>query len=926
MVAKPGVLPPWPEELERPEDTPLRRVVRPILAKLPATASARSRRACLRAKSVGFQASAEPRWSMRFDRTAFCDHYQAAMNSTIRPDDWPSRITGNYRLPALWQILGYDHVAKRVAEELHAGTNLCVLEGPPGVGKSWLASDIGVLWEEGGGSTVLVEGDLQRADASLYPFAFAMGGLPSRWKPIGPVIAGVARAGEVLVGTAGIITATVEALAKARGLRRRDRTMFLGDPEQLILHELERLAKKRPLLLIADNLHWWDSVSLGLLGRLRDPRMWDAFPFLKGLRILAAQTPEPYQSVVNPPAHEALLIPSTTSHVPLQRVPREHFVQVLVALGAEPEPSSDVSDAIYALSGGHLALAKRCAERITQGEAEVFLAASTTEAFVQALLTERMQSLGVRGKQAIALLEVAALLGSTFRRDEVCCAAGSEERQTLSLLRYCRGEGVLEVADGLDRFVHDIYRQYFLQCGGPDKADIYERLADCLRQSRPAEYEIRCLNAISAERSSEAAALAVHAALQGERDGRSWKELPQVIVKAMSIGDALVVAERLTAALHQLRASRFAECMTTLDRLPRSMPRSLAAEADWLRAMCFLSTRSEHDRAQGRSILEGWDGYVEEEPELGMRLMLLLLYGLFHLRDKTPGWALETKIVRNLSARASFDPAAEDALYTLDRCSGGLHPQDASLVRIREAVAHFGPGNGQSVLRRPVEYYRCLVNLAAKLIENAVYEEACEVSHQIMALVDSYDPGVFSRLDFPHTNMVQAEYRVRRLGAEDAVGRQREIAASHEPADDPFYAQNALAVYLALAGQHAEALEIFDRLGVDLMHNRVEPEPSMVYVIRANRCATRFVSGDLAAAQSEWPALTVVAEASNYMDRDILLLRHQLMAEVIAGGTALTALGFDEYLLERHPDRLGPLWRNFGHGFVLPAVELWREN
>jgi hypothetical protein len=38
MVAKPGALPPWPEELERPEDTPLRKAARPILAKLPAPA------------------------------------------------------------------------------------------------------------------------------------------------------------------------------------------------------------------------------------------------------------------------------------------------------------------------------------------------------------------------------------------------------------------------------------------------------------------------------------------------------------------------------------------------------------------------------------------------------------------------------------------------------------------------------------------------------------------------------------------------------------------------------------------------------------------------------------------------------------------------------------------------------------------------
>jgi hypothetical protein len=48
MVAKPGALPPWPEELERPEDTPLRRAARPILAKLPAPAREGIRKAAPR--------------------------------------------------------------------------------------------------------------------------------------------------------------------------------------------------------------------------------------------------------------------------------------------------------------------------------------------------------------------------------------------------------------------------------------------------------------------------------------------------------------------------------------------------------------------------------------------------------------------------------------------------------------------------------------------------------------------------------------------------------------------------------------------------------------------------------------------------------------------------------------------------------------
>jgi hypothetical protein len=826
----------------------------------------------------------------------------------------------------LWHILGYDAVAQRVAEGLRTGSQITVLEGPPGVGKSWLAKDIGALWEVGEGSTVLVEGDLLRADASLYPFAFAMGGLPSRWTAIGPAVAGVARAGEALIGTAGLMTATVQLLAGVQRGRRRDRTMFLGDAEQVVLHDLERLGKKRPLLIIADNLHWWDSSSLAFLGRLRDPRMWDAFPFLAELRVLAVQTPEPYQSVAHPVAHDALLEPSATETIQLPRVPRAGFERVLAALGADPPPPADVTDVIHSLSGGHLALAARCANRLAQGEAEVFLSASDGESFVRTLLTERMRALGAQGRQAMVVLQVAALLGSTFRRAEVCCAMESNERETLKLMRYCRGEGVLEVADGLDRFVHDIYRQYFLNCGATDNAEVYEKLSDCLRSLRPAEYELRCLNAINAECDEDAACLAIHAALLGERDGRPWTDLPPTILDTLATAGMGDVAERLVTALHHLRASRFRDSITTLDQLPRRLPRSLAAEADFMRAMCLMSTRSEQDRANGRLILEGWNGYVEEEPEIGTRLMLLLLYGLFHLADKQPGWALETQIVRSLSARASVDPAAEDALYTLDRCSGGLHPPDASLVRVREAVAHYGPKNGCLVLRRPVEYYRCLVNLGAKLIENAAYAEAQTVTAEVAELVDSYGPGVFARADFAYTNQILAEYRVGHLDAAGAVARQQQVVEEHEPADDPFYPQNALAVYLALVGRHAQALEILDRMYVLLVETCNNPEPSMRYLIGVNRCAVRFVGGAGADAHAEWVDLTDVAAASNYTDRDILLRRHQMLTEVVATAEPMTASAFDTCLLDRHPERLGPLWRNFGHGFVLPALELWREN
>ena len=75
----------------------------------------------------------------------------------------------------LWRALGHDVIASKVEAVLSAGNDIVVLEGPPGVGKSSIARGIGAMWEEGGGTAVIAEGDLHNSDKSLYPFDVAMG-------------------------------------------------------------------------------------------------------------------------------------------------------------------------------------------------------------------------------------------------------------------------------------------------------------------------------------------------------------------------------------------------------------------------------------------------------------------------------------------------------------------------------------------------------------------------------------------------------------------------------------------------------------------------------------------------------------------------------------------------------------------------------
>ncbi len=536
-----------------------------------------------------------------------------------------------------------------------------------------------------------------------------------------------------------------------------------------------------------------------------------------------------------------------------------------------------------------------------------------------------MESLGGSGPEALVLLRTAAVLGLTFRRDELLCISSGESSEVLELLRHCRDEGIIELDKRVGRFVHDLYREYFRETGNQDRPATHERVSACLQKLRPGAYERRCQSAIRAELPDYAATLAVQAALHRQRDGLPWGEtdLAEGVMAAMERGGLKPVAERFESALTHLNQYRFNECLDALAGLPRDLSESLRAEADYLRATCLMATRSEEDRAEAREILEGWESLTAREAELGIRIMMLLLYALAMMVDKTSGRSLERKIRDTLSERSKVDPTALDALLVLDRCAGSLHMPERAIAMTQHAVDHFRPSAGQATTRRPIEYYRALVNYGANLQVTGDYRKAVSIYEELDELVESYTSDVFPRLDYARMNALLAQYRLGTVSLEQAANRQREIVSRHQVAGDPFYVENALAVYLALSEDHQDALDIFNRLLFELKQRR-EPEPSMEYLIRANRCATCFASGDEQNARRRWTGLTKLANRIPYVTRPYMVRRHALLAQEMARGEPMSARQFDECLVVERPPEIGPCWTEIGRGFWMPEIEWWR--
>ena len=826
----------------------------------------------------------------------------------------------------LWQVLGYDKVAEDISKRLQSkNAGMVLLEGPPGVGKSWLAKGIGASWQEGAGCSIVAEGDNARSDFAFYPFDTAMAVLSSRWKKMTPHIAATSKAAESLLGTGGLLTYAIQGIATLKKLTQKRKTLFLGDREQEIFAELERLGEKKPILLIADNLHWWDKNSLLFLRELFKPDLLESFPFLKNLKVLAVRTTEKYQPVIYKDAYGELLKSTSVTQFSLKRIEREMYNDVLISLGGPSGLNSKTVDLIFSLSGGHLALAQRSATRLVQGENDSFLKTADADEFIKSLLHDRFSMLGNIGDKILDVLRIAAVLGLVFRVNEISCASEIGHHEMTMLLRHCSDEKVIEFANRSCSFTHDIYRQFFLNSHNDNPAELHKRLSYCFRLLRPAEYAFRCLNELETGQIDEATALAALAALQNIREGKQWKELPLPVLSLLESQNMVPVLGIFLESMRLLGKYQHRKCLVTLDRLPKDLAKPLLAEADYIRGMCRMSTRTEYDREIGRSLLSAWEGYEKEEPEIGIRLARLLLYGMSHLIDKTPGRELEGKIRQLLWDRVSYDSAAKDDLYIMDRCSGSLYQTDIALVRNSEAAAYFAPAEGQTIIRRPLEYYRCLVNLGANYISNGRYDDAEKTYIKLETLIDKFSTIQFPRIDFARNNALLAAFRLDQCSASEAVERQKDIINNDGVDGDPFYTSNALSVYLCLDGRYGEAITIWDEIENLLRKRNESVEPSMEYLIRANRYAAYFLAGENKLFPHEWEDLKKVVTSVAYVFRPALLRRHELLGEVFKQ-PPISPAKFDSCLIDKNKLEFGPMWESLGRGFRMPEVEFWREN
>lgn len=350
----------------------------------------------------------------------------------------------------------------------------------------------------------------------------------------------------------------------------------------------------------------------------------------------------------------------------------------------------------------------------------------------------------------------------------------------------------------------------------------------------------------------------------------------------------------------------------------------MAAERNYLAALCCIELQTAAGIDEGASVLTSWEPSLRGEHEMRLRFLLLLQQAQVLAEMFDNARETERAIERKLLARSRYDHDAAMMLQVQNRRAAALNSPEVAELRIREAVAFSRRGPEGSGTDR-LELFRSLNNLAAILIRLGRYADAYAAAREAERVVLDA-PDAMARLDVLASNVVLAGLRSGVLPLPDAIARQELIIESPEGGDDKFIHRCNLCAYLLLAARDDEALEELALLREELRRNEFV-ESYLVYYLRSLEVTAAALHGDLDRASGLHAQMTPFVDALMWPCAPYVRRRQNLLASVL-GRIQLSSdrASADTALLALRPSEIGPAWNYYAR--LLPCCELsfWSDS
>jgi hypothetical protein len=805
-----------------------------------------------------------------------------------------------------------------------------VLSGPSGCGKSWVVRQLARDWEKKGGVTVIAAGEPALARRSYGAFWLGISSAGPTLSLERTIVKGASAAGRAVPVVGSLVSFLTELLAENRSRLRRDQALYLRTDEFDILCHLHTLARGHPLLIVADDLQYWDQDSLQLLFLIVAGNLHEVFPFLVEASLLVCVTDEQGRLSVAP-------LPEILGKLPepirLYPISVHETGTVLRIFGYTPALKREQLELLHTVSGGHLELLRQLADYLKANpqcpdlEALLRMTGVSAEKFLAGILVRRLLAAGETGSAVLATLEAAAVIGKSFAPDELNCLLKSTGIDADQCLRTARELRLLTASGDGFTFQHEMLRRCLIQHLEMRASQTHRAFAECLSLLRPSDYFSRSEQLAAAGSAEDAARLFFCGFYKRLRDGNPIPgELREQTFQMLRATGQEASAQSIVTAHALILERRFSEAIQLLAASENTDQPTFVAERLLLLGLATLQSVTTSERRKALSILRNCVSIRHGERELEIRVKLTLLTACVHLEIWEEARQVDHEISAALVSLRRTDSGAREGLEIQRRKSAVLYGAEVAAERCRRAASFFGAQDGTDwPPRNPVQFFMAQCNLGGNLLVAGRFDEADITARAALAVWSRLPNIKMPRVEKCVNNSVVAGFLAGRLPASDAIALLDELRKQNSGGVFSRLIRSNCAVVMALAGNSAGALEELSCVSAELDRDGIEDE-FYLYFIRSNLAGILHVNGKTEEGWDLWCRLDDRVPHIPDSDRHYLLARQKLQLAAFDVVKPGDPIAWNTYLQRQFSEHLGPGWKFYGRGLLFTDTQIWLES
>lgn len=802
--------------------------------------------------------------------------------------------------------------------------SLVGLVGLPGSGKSYTCDKLIQSWVEMDHAIVSAPGDQYQRARRYFPFQQAISQSGAMRQILLKGASGAVVKGVSSIPFAGPLAGfVIERLFAHEADLAKERIQFLSTEEQNILYHLQRIAGNKPLLVVCDDLQFWDEAALSLLRIMLSGKINGAYPFLLDARYVVVQTVRTGDE--SPPIDFRSLTAEPVSVNHVEYASQDELPEVLDILGLRSRFPDEVIQAIHGICGGHLHILKQLVGYLRTSKLSMAedLTKSGGVDFVSQLVVSRLKMLGPVGEDLLEVLKTASIIGTIFSDQELACLCERKPVDVRKLLSAGEGLHLVRRGPHSTHFAHGIVHQSIRQISSSQTEELHGQFSACLKKLRPGDYRSRMRHLEAAGELEGAAVLAVCGLLQDKRNGSA--SLDEGALRELAAQGGLTeILDLLLRAQDRVLEYDLQGALTLLSRIDPRTPLQLQAEAAYVRAVCLIKAYEYDAREEAIKALRKWVAKLPDEGDLIVRMLSTQLVALAHQRRDEEALVAEGEIVETLSRRVGFDPDALDALIVLDRKADLLYPADLSHARLVRARNHFMPPAGGQP-RNLYQYCASTLNLAANRLVCAEYGDALAYLRELASFLGNNPDHRFTRFEVLTNNLIVCEFLEGICDAATATGNFERLVANGIDTMDFSLIQSNLGASAAMTGDVVRARSILEPL-VQRLRGNPEADDLHVYLAGTNLASVLYLAGEHVLAQELSYSLADIVDTANPPHRAYFRERHFILQRAMESGQVFTLEQWNDLPRQASPSGAGPCWGHYGRGFVFTDLQIFTES